>query len=78
MPVETVLSSYILRLTRKRNRLQVGLQDVRSGSTLHFESIEALIAHLEQLNINLDWNLAVEQQSRAPPDDDSEPEPLEP
>jgi hypothetical protein len=77
MPVETVLSSYILRLTRKRNRLQVGLQDVRSGSTQHFESIEALIAHLELLNINLDWNLAVEQQSRAPPGDDSEPEPLE-
>jgi hypothetical protein len=73
MPVETVLSSYILRLTRKRKRLQVGLQDVRSGSTQHFESIEALIEHLEHLNISLDWNLAVDGQSRAPPDDDLEP-----
>jgi hypothetical protein len=49
------------------------LQDVRSGSTQHFESIEALIEHLEHLNISLDWNLAVDGQSRAPPDDDLEP-----
>jgi hypothetical protein len=70
MPVETVLSSYILRLTRKRSRLQVGLQDVRSGSTQKFESIEALIEHLEQLNLNLDWKLEVEGTARAPPDDD--------
>ena len=69
MPAETVLSSYILRLTRKRNRLHVGLQNVRTGETQHFDGIEALIAHLEGLGVGQGWHAALEGHSRAPPDD---------
>ena len=68
MPAETVLLSYILRLTRKANRLQVGLQDLRSGRTNHFESIEGLIQHFEQLSVSLDWNLTIEGEPRGPPE----------
>ena len=67
MPAETVLSSYILRLTRKRNRLHVGLQNVRTGETQHFDGIEALIAHLEQLDLRFEDLLETNSVARAPP-----------
>ena len=47
MPVEQVLSSYILRLTHKLSRLSIELRDVRSGETLQFGSLEQLSRHLE-------------------------------
>lgn len=51
MPLERVLSSYILRLTQRLSRLSIGLQDVRTGEVVYFENFEALSAYLES-NLN--------------------------
>jgi hypothetical protein len=67
MQRETILSSYILRLSRKHQRLRVGLQDVRTGYTQDFDSIEALIEHLGHLQISLESNLTTDDAARAPP-----------
>jgi hypothetical protein len=67
MQRETILSSYILRLSRKHQRLRVGLQEVRTGHTQDFDSIEALIEHLGHLQISLELKLITDDAARAPP-----------
>jgi hypothetical protein len=67
MQRETILSSYILRLSRKHQRLRVGLQDVRTGHTEDFDSIEALIEHLGHLQTSLELKLITDDAARAPP-----------
>jgi t-SNARE complex subunit (syntaxin) len=64
---EKIISSYILRLTRKGQVVKVGLQNVKTGQTQHFENIEALIAHLEQLQLNFEDLPVTSSVARAPP-----------
>lgn len=47
MSTETLVSSYILRLSIKRNRWRIGLHNVRTGEALVFSSFEDLAKHLE-------------------------------
>ncbi len=67
MQTEQIISSYILRLTQKGQHLRVGLQNVKTGKFEQFESIEFLIAHLEQLQISLEDVMNTKIEARAPP-----------
>lgn len=61
MSVETLISSYILRLSVHRNRWRIGLHHVRSGEVVMFDSFDHLAAYLERLSSELDGF------ARAPP-----------
>ena len=50
MSIETLISSYILRLSVHKNRWRIGLQDVRTGEWVSFDSFDRLADHLEQLS----------------------------